>query len=64
MEKGTWICVDSMEGEPRMTGKCGQYDHTDGMGQLQGSWGLAIQPSHDSFHIMSDEEIAAYKGGK
>jgi len=56
MNKGQWIKIISMQGEPQMSGKIGQYNHTDSKGQLQGSWGLAIQPG-DSYVLLSDEEV-------
>jgi len=61
MKKGDWIRIISMQGEPQMTGKIGQYDHTDTSGQLQGSWGIAIQPDKDSYEVLTTEQVEKIK---
>ena len=60
MKKGDWIRIISMQGEPQMTGKIGQYDHTDSSGQLQGSWGIAIRPE-DSYEVLTTEQVEKIK---
>lgn len=56
MVKGQWVRIISMEGEPRMTGRIGQYDHTDDMGQVHGSWGCAIHADTDSYELITEEQ--------
>lgn len=58
MIKGQWIKITHMEGEPHMTGKIGQYEFTDSIGQIHGTWGIAIQPDKDSFELITDEQVA------
>lgn len=54
MIKGQWIKITHMEGEPQMTGKIGQYEFTDSIGQIHGTWGIAIQPDKDSFELITE----------
>lgn len=61
MVKGQWVKVIYMDGEPRMTGAIGQYEHTDDMGQIHGTWGCAIHPDTDRFEVISEEEGKALK---
>ena len=59
MKKGQYVRILSMCGEPQMSGKIGQYEMTDGIGQIHGTWGPAIQPDKDSYELLSYEEAVA-----
>lgn len=64
MRKGQWIMISCMVGEPQMTGKIGQYEFTDDIGQIHGTWGIAIQPDKDSFVMLTDEQVAEIKANE
>lgn len=55
---GKYVKIVSMMGEPQYSGKIGRIEHVDSTGQLHGTWGgLAIQPEHDTFTVLTDEEV-------
>ena len=58
MKKGQWIKIIHMEGEPQMTGEIGQYEFTDSIGQIHGTWGIAIQPDKDSYELLTESQVA------
>lgn len=47
-----------------MAGKVGQYEHTDDLGQVHGTWGIAIHPSTDTFVEITAEEAAAIRASR
>lgn len=64
MLKGQWIKIVKMYGEPQMTGKVGQFQMADDIGQLHGTWGIAIQPDKDEYELITEEEAMAIKEGR
>lgn len=58
MKEGQWIKIIHMEGEPHMTGEIGQYEFTDSIGQLHGTWGLGIQPDKDKYELLTESQVA------
>jgi hypothetical protein len=54
---GKMIVIVYMEGEPHMTGRLGEVEYVDDANQLHGTWGgLAVQPDHDQFIIVDEQE--------
>ena len=58
MKKGQWLKILYMVGEPQYTGKVGQVEHVDDMGQIHGSWGgCALRPMDgDRYALISEDE--------
>ena len=52
---GDTIKILHMEGEPRYTGRVGEIQYIDDIGQLHGTWGgLAVQPENDELQIVKE----------
>lgn len=52
---GDTIRITYMEGEPQMTGRVGKVTRIDSMGQVQGTWGIAMHPDTDTYETVADE---------
>ena len=53
IKKGDTIKIIEMQGEPHYSGRSGEVDHIDAMGQIHGSWGgLAVIPETDKIEII------------
>lgn len=61
MKNGQWLKILYMAGEPHYTGKIGQVEHTDDMGQIHGTWGgCALRPmSGDRYTLITEEQARA-----
>ena len=52
-QKGDKIKIIEMQGEPQYTGKIGNIDHIDDIGQLHGTWGgCAVIPEADKIEVL------------
>lgn len=52
-QKGDYIKILHMEGEPQYTGRERYVQHVDDAGQLHGTWGgCAIIPETDDYEII------------
>lgn len=58
MKKGQWLKILYMVGEPRYTGKVGQVESVDSMGQIHGSLGgCALRPMDgDRYALITEDE--------
>ena len=58
MKKGQWLKILYMVGEPRYTGKVGQVESVDDMGQIHGSWGgCALRPMDgDRYALITEDD--------
>ena len=57
VDKGDWIEIFDMNGEPHYSGRIGKVERIDSLGQLHGTWGgLAVIPEEDSFKIIKPKE--------
>ena len=53
IKPGDTIKIIEMQGEPQYSGRSGEIDHIDDMGQIHGTWGgLAIIPEADKIEII------------
>jgi hypothetical protein len=61
MKKGQWLKILYMAGESRYTGKIGQVEHTDDIGQIHGTWGgCALRPMDgDRYALITEEQARA-----
>ncbi|SHL06656.1 hypothetical protein [Fibrobacter sp. UWH4] len=60
MEKGQWLRITHMDGEPQYSGKIGKVEHVDDAGHIHGTWGgCAIIPKTDSYELLTDEQAEA-----
>ena len=61
MKNGQWLKILYMVGEPRYTGKIGQVERTDDMGQIHGTWGgCALRPMDgDRYALITEEQARA-----
>lgn len=64
---GTKVCLDNMEGEPRMpAGLKGEVFHVDDIGQIHVQWEngstLALNADMDRFHRVGSAEKKREKG--
>lgn len=54
---GDKVRIIRMKGEPDYTGKIGEVEFIDSIGQIHGTWGgLAIIPEEDVFEILTKKE--------
>lgn len=57
LNKGQWIRITAMRDEPRYSGKVGQVDFVDSIGQIHGTWGgCALIPGVDDYELLTDEQ--------
>lgn len=53
LNKGQWVKIISMQGEPAYSGKIGKVEFIDSIGQIHGTWGgCALQPENDTYEIL------------
>lgn len=57
LQKGDYIKIIDMEGEPQYAGREGYVNHVDDAGQIHGTWGgCALIPGKDSYEVLERSE--------
>ena len=58
VKPGDKIRIIDMAGEPHYTGRTGEVEHIDDMGQIHGTWGgCALIPEEDTYELIVDEAL-------